>query len=465
MAHPIYTFIYPKNQQRYYQVWDTYTGYPETIPMDLLTLLQFKGTYNKAYVGTVFSVFNQLLKQGTSLVNSVFPEPNAPNDPFYLQAVLFLEEFEYQAHPGRISLNRQLEALFSDDIEFSEFYSQYESIVSLIDEHPPCQMNFYLSYAHTASCLSKSGSLTHLIVKQVFDAYNLSHLFAENKSSLFDFDAWFKAGLFFTQQEAMSTLFVRLGVNNLVAIDAIPHVLRKYDAIKALFKDFRMQALLPNTRGSDNHIARSFKYKKYKTALFLKAYVNHAAFHQLGDESLIGIPILKLSQKAILEKIRAVYLEPNGFLINFEDDYGQVLWPMQYSTYFKTQKQHAFVTLAPFGIQQYHVFLQNGRMVDDTGYYDVNMLSNDVAYFQHSDLQSWQRLAFDSAQKICYSEEVKINLDYENEELGALFYQAESMFVQQMVLESHDELNERYRKREPQEEIYNNNNAEDDLPF
>jgi hypothetical protein len=108
-----------------------------------------------------------------------------------------LEEFEYQAYPIRISLNRQLEALFSEDIEFSEFYSQYENIISQIDEHPPRQMNFYLSYAHTAFCLSKSGSLTHLIVKQVFDAYNLSQLFTENKSSLFYFDASFKVGLFF----------------------------------------------------------------------------------------------------------------------------------------------------------------------------------------------------------------------------------------------------------------------------
>ena len=97
MAHPIFTFVNPTNQKRYFQQWDTITGYPETIPLNLLTFLQYKGLYYKDYTGTVFSVYTQLIENGSTIPGSIFPDPNTQQNPFFLQALLVLCELENDA--------------------------------------------------------------------------------------------------------------------------------------------------------------------------------------------------------------------------------------------------------------------------------------------------------------------------------------------------------------------------------
>jgi hypothetical protein len=46
MANPLYSFVHPDNNKRYFFVGDTYSSMPLTLPMNLLNLLQFYGLYN-----------------------------------------------------------------------------------------------------------------------------------------------------------------------------------------------------------------------------------------------------------------------------------------------------------------------------------------------------------------------------------------------------------------------------------
>lgn len=64
IKHPVYSFIYPNSKKRYFQFWDPVTGYPSTIPIDLITLIQYKGIYDKEFIGAVFLNYNQLITLG-----------------------------------------------------------------------------------------------------------------------------------------------------------------------------------------------------------------------------------------------------------------------------------------------------------------------------------------------------------------------------------------------------------------
>lgn len=464
MAHPIFTFINPTNQKRYFQQWDTITGYPETIPLDLLTFLQYKGLYYKDYIGTVFSVYTHLIENGSTIPGSIFPDPNTQQNPFFLQALLVLCELENDASSKNDDLNKTLEDLFVLDIDFSVFYSQYLNLISTIDEHPKRQLNYYISLSQTSICLSKSGAKIVPFVNQVFDEYRLHSHFNENENRKYDFDAWFKNGLFFKHQDAMAKLFVLLGKNNLIAIDAIPHLLRKNEEVVALFHLFGMQSLLPETKIQSDNKPRVFQLETFDSSDFLKEYVNHVSFHPLGDSSLIGLQILELTDNELYERLNGVYLGV-GRLVNFVDENGRRLFPMMYSSYFSIDKDDTLHALAPLGLQQYHVFSNNGRLIDKTGYYDVCKVSNSVFYFQHMDLLSWQRIVYNSDLRISSSDAV--NLEYNFEDPLVAFHDLELSFAQYIQEENQEVLNQRFMKREiiAPGEINHDHNGDDELPF
>jgi hypothetical protein len=68
---------------------------------------------------------------------------------------------------------------------------------------------------------------------------------------------------------------------------------------------------------------------------------------------------------------------------------------MIYSSHFGINNAYQIWALAPFNVQQYHVFTNNGKLIDDRGFYDVYYYSANIVYFQNMDLRSWERIYFD----------------------------------------------------------------------
>lgn len=398
MAHPIYSFRYPKNKKQYFQIWDTLTGYPTTVPMDLVTFLQYKGLYNREFVGVLFSIFNRLVENGCSLPNVIFPNSDEFQDVFYVHSIAFLDEFESNDSIQRKSINEKLEQLFSMDVEFSQFYTQYNEIISKIEEHPPRTLNYYKTYSFTIDCLTKSGTLSYLIIKQIFNQYKFSNIFSKDSNDIYNFDFWFKSRLFFDYKEVMALLFSKLALNNLISLDAIPHLLRRESLIRDLFISFNLENLLPQTTIINDIKPKVFTVKAFDVYPFIKQYVNSAAFSQYGDKSLIGLPLMELSDAELTDKLGNLYLLPNNF-INFEDNFGEKLLPMIYSSHFKIEKKYNLQVLAPFNIQQYHVFSKNGILLDDSGYYDFETYNESVFYFQDMSLNNWARISFNTVSK------------------------------------------------------------------
>jgi hypothetical protein len=466
MARPVFTIIHPTNHRRYFQEWDTFTGYPSTIPMELITFLQYKGLYSKDYIGTIFSVYHQLIKSGTTLNGLIFPETNKLYDPFYLQAILYINTFDIPLNLDKIAINNQLEDLFSLNIDFSDFYERYANLISSVDLHPPMPINYYRSLAYTAECLDKSGAKVNDLAQQVFNQYNLSPLF-ERERKTFDFDVWFKSGLFFSYQEVMADLFVQLGTHNLVAIDAIPHVLRKNNAVKSLFRKIGLENLLVEEGVAFVNAPVKYRISQFDATPYLRAYVNYAAFHYLGSEELIGLPIFDTPINELESKLNELYIVPYKF-VNFVDNNGKPVLPMIYSSYFSIDNDSQLHALAPFTRQHYHIYTHEGVLVDSNGYYNIFAYSNSVLYVQDMDLVNWQRIVYDEVNKSITYQDVSVILDYTTIDEREIFTNLEKNFGAETIRDDQQEWNKKYNKQElvVRDNINQNiNTKEDDLPF
>ncbi|MCG9881028.1 MAG: hypothetical protein MH472_10565 [Bacteroidia bacterium] len=466
MAHPVFTIIHPNNHRRYFQEWDTFTGYPSTVPMDLITFLQYKGLYNKEYIGTIFFVYHQLIKNGTTLNGWIFPETNKLYDPFYLQATLYINTFDTPLDLDKIAINNQLEDLFSLNIDFSDFYERYLNLVSSINLHPPMPINYYRSLAYTAECLDKSGAKVNDLAQQVFKQYNLSPLF-ERERKTFDFDVWFKTGLFFSYQEVMADLFVQLALHNLLAIDAIPHVLRKNDTVISLFRKIGLENLLYEEGVAFVNAPVKYRISQFDATPYLRAYVNYAAFHFLGSEELIGLPIFDTPINELESKLGELYIVPYKF-VNFVDNNDKPVLPMIYSSYFSINNDYLLHALAPFTRQQYHIYTDEGTLVDTNGYYNFYAINKSVLYVQEMDLVTWQRIAYDDTSKSISYSDVSVVLDYTTNDECEIFNNLEKTFATEPIRDDQQELNKKYNKQELVERentSQNNDTKEDDLPF
>lgn len=459
MAHPIFTFIYPKTQKRYYQLYDTVIGAPETVPMDLITFLQYKGLYNKENTGVIFAFFNQLLETGITL--PYMNENIMENPAFYFsQTFEFLDNYENTVTSSEATLNNELEELFGQNIPFTVFYQQYLNLIQTINIHPDRQLNYYYYFSRTIDCLRKSNRLNLPVILDVLERNNITFDFFEKETDLYSFREWIEKGLLFSHKDVMAKLFVELAEKNLIAIDAIPHVLRDQQSVSALFQRFEMQNLLPNYQLPDNDGRINYELTEFGINTYILQYANLATFHPLGDQSLIGFSLLDKTFTEIQDKLMDLYIYA-PLLVNFSNSNGQTLLPMIYTRYFSGEGN--LCTLSPFNVQQFSVFSVNGILISDIGYWDNLKVNESITYYQHMNLFDWDRITFDDGSNIFTKTQIKDSSSFseteDGDDLENKIRDIEADFLVQEETEEY--LNKQFKKVSIIIEIPNN----DDLPF
>jgi hypothetical protein len=73
MATPVFKFNYPNHREDLYFIFNTVTGFPETIPMDLLTFIKYHREIDRHLDGFI-ALFNEIQQAGTSLEDSTFED-------------------------------------------------------------------------------------------------------------------------------------------------------------------------------------------------------------------------------------------------------------------------------------------------------------------------------------------------------------------------------------------------------
>ncbi len=388
MANPIFTFQDKSTKNRYFLLWDTYWGVPKTIPMNLLTFLQYWGIRNKEKISALYSIYPRLVKSGSSLLDSSFDQfTNNLKQIFfdYLELLDAPDEAEK-------TINGKLEQLFGSDLDFFEFYAQYNQQVSEITRLPKRPINYYHSWSRTSEIFNLTAYNYREILQAVITQHGLD--LEELNFDLDDTCSWLENNIFECFPEVMVDFFVQLAKDNLIAIDAIPHIVRNNQAIKELFIQFGMENYLPETN-LDYNIFDLEKpvYELVNDNRFFRQFVNLLTFDGQNFE-LVGLNLLTKSMIELSDLLHESDLIYNSQLVNIKIGHGNYLLPMMYTNDFQVDKNDQFFFLAPFGQQAYHVVHKFGEVIDTSGYYDFHITGN-VGYMQYTRDLSWVRWSYD----------------------------------------------------------------------
>jgi len=428
MANPIFTFQNKNTKNRYFLLWNTQWGVPKTIPMNLLTFLQYWGIRDKEKISVLYSIYPRLIETGTSLNDSSFNEI-----PDYLKELCFdCLEFQIDTPSNKeFELNQDLEDLFANDLGFFEFYSQYVKLVSDINRFPRRPKDYYLSWSRTLDVLNISKSniqgLFHTAAEE--NGVHASDLNFDTKN----INSWLECNIFERFPEVMVDFFAKLAKSNLIAIDAIPHVMRNDQSIKELFNQFAMEAYVPEANVANNVFDLDQPvYELVKDERFLRQFANLLTFDGLGFD-LMGLKLLDIPNDELTDILHESHYIYNLKLVNFRDNKGCYLLPMKYTNDFYADPNEQFLFLAPFGQQAYHVVNKFGEVIDTSGYYDFHIFGN-VGYMQCSEKLTWIRWSYDEETNAIDKQQVYIEDEYQE----GIWELTEQRF-QQTLLENNNE--------------------------
>lgn len=424
MASPIFTFQDKQNNNRYFLFWDTFWELPKTIPMNLLTFLQYCGIDNKEKVSVLYSVYPRLIEKGTSLKDYSFNEL-----PKHLKIFCFnyLELKVDLPNKHENELNQQLEDLFACDLSFFEFYLSYKQIVSKLNYTLKRPINYYHSLQRTANILNNLDYDFQQIFTNLAQQYGVR--LEDLNCDLSDIYSCLRAHVFTRFPQLLAACFLELGKRNLIAIDAIPHILRNNEAIQELFIQLGMEAYIPNAAINYNLYDQSEPLCEVVDDIrYLRQFFNLYTFEEQCIEFL-GMNLLDISEGELTGLLEAKYCCFSGIL-NFKNSQGNYLLPMIYTIHYRIEQDDKFLFLAPFSKQDYHISNKQGQIIDKSGYYHFYTFDENIFYVQHLDL-SWERWSYDDATKTIDKQTFNIVNPYDETE--DIWQHAEKQFQQSII--------------------------------
>lgn len=412
VLNPIGSFLDRHSNARYFFLWDVEndTGHNKTLPMRLLTFLQYIGLNDKRKIGALYSVYPHLKRTGVSLqsLEYYFESEEDYADPFggsrhdedygrhrydsqgLIEMAENLLPFVDKLSAEELDVNAKLEVLFASDLPFEDFYHQYSQLVQGLNIFPKRQANFYLSWCYTFAYFDPNH---HSIKKRITELQDFNKLLTEFQYGYKDGEDIYSkalANMVMKYPDLFTDLFYEFAVNNLIPMDAVPHIMRHLGAFPELYKAYGMEYFVPN---SDINYSSPTKTKcswsEINDAKMLRQYINNSTFRG-GKSELQGLRLTELSdnelRKYALETLDASIKQPS--LVNIKDEYGNFKLPMQYLSYFNLEDFQYFSVLSPFGNQAFDVLDEKGTLIDGIGCRDFRLVDENKGYLQRMD-QSW----------------------------------------------------------------------------
>ena len=373
MAKIICSFKHTETDSWYFQKFDTYTGFTHTIPMDLVTFLQYNGIRNKEFINVFYKLFNRLISNGSTLkhpliFNKYSQELDAP----------FAVDLDDNITLKK-AINEKLFDLFNTSNKFESFYKAYLELIGKVNRNLPRSTNYYNSYSQTFKCFSIYDSQIIQIANECIS--NLGEII-----SCEEFLDKITSNKFINSNYKLSCLFYsKLGELNLIRIDSIPHIIRKDTQIEKIFLDYGLESLLPTRIPNYQLFSDSnLQLKEFNDSKSWRQFINHISFsnYDLANK-FRGKNITLMDQSQIFEALSEIYVYAS--LVNFVDSLGNIKLPMIYSDN-RSQvecfqnKKHSVVFLDLFGMQDYYLFSKYGYMLSNSGYYDISYPIEDNFY-------------------------------------------------------------------------------------
>ena len=412
VLNPIGSFLDRHANERYFFLWDVEsdTGHNKTLPMRLLTFLQYMGFNDKRKIGALYSVYPHLKRTGVSLqsLEYYFESEEDYADPFGgsrhdddygrhrydSQGLIDMAEnllpFVDKLSAEELDVNAKLEVLFASDLPFEDFYHQYSQLVQEVNVFPKRQTNYYLSWCYTFAYFDPNHHSTKNQITELQDFNKLLTEFQYGYKDGEDIYSKALANMVMKYPDLFTDLFYELAVNNLIPMDAVPHVMRHLGSFPQLYAAFGMEHFVPNSvMNVSTQSKTKYSWSEVNDEKMLRQYINNSTFRG-GKSELQGLRLTELSDKELrkyaLETPDTSRIQP--FLVNIKDEYGNFKLPMQYLSYFNLEDFQYFAVLSPFGNQAFDVLDEKGTLIDGIGCRDFRFVDENKGYLQRID-QSW----------------------------------------------------------------------------
>jgi hypothetical protein len=194
-------------------------------------------------------------------------------------------------------------------------------------------------------------------------------------------------GDFISRKGHLMEFYRELAQNDYIKIDSIPHVLRNEPQIIELFEAYGMENVLP-IRSRSEHTYNVFKKPAIKVITVHETkYIRQFLQYHYDMKENYGVRLHELDKKDLFEKFRFAF--PSNGLVNFSDEYGNVLYPYQYSIpKEKFPANFPYLICNGFHSQWYHVFLKDGTPLD-SAYYEKIKLVDSTTYYGIVCMRGW----------------------------------------------------------------------------
>ena len=392
MAQIIDTFLY-KNS-RYFQIWNTYYECPETVPINLLNLLQIIDISNKSKIEVIYSLYPRLIKNGTTISTG-----SSYNLPHYLQKLSFsyLDISSDNYNEDELKLNEELEKLFLSDLKFNQFYKEFSTLIHGINQNSKRPLMYYLSWSETFKYFDQNNSKINDITNEILKTNNISCYDNNRESNNNLLNKWLTSDSFFKHNSALAELFYQLVINNLISINSIPHILRENELIKHLYCEFGMENFIPSyTLRYDIYDSTPLKLKNYSHIKYKRQFINLSCFSNFCQKINGNIRLLELSNDRLSEIIEDVFSINNFKIVNLTDGYNNYKLPMIYINSFEYLNSSNFFILGQTDQITSEIYTKNGRFIDKGEYCDFHFIDENTAYIQQID-NKWIRWSFDQS--------------------------------------------------------------------
>jgi hypothetical protein len=328
MAHPIISFIHPENSKRYFFVLDTFFNYPETIPMNLLNLMQYLGLDNFGEAEVIYSVYSKLMQDGSTMPGDSFDKIN-PN----LVRIIYQTAYFSEVNEAYHTVSLQLEEIFQHSKNKEEFLDAYEDFIENLNLYPPYPFHYYLSFDKTYRCIFS------VINNEKF--VNILTKYFDNKfpedDKIREPDNWLLKGYLLSYKAEFREVFFELAEQNLIELAYVPHILREDPKISNLFMKYDLQSVLPgkNLDYDIQHRYSAILKDVNLTPEILRQILSNIMhnvyspdyFHNLAGREVFCLTKNDLNLNGLFDDIFHNTFNEKVHLVNFYNEHGNALYP------------------------------------------------------------------------------------------------------------------------------------------
>jgi len=237
MAKPITSFKINDKGLRFFYLHNTLFELPHTIPMDIVSFINFNRSNLDEFLHVFHDVYPDLIAKGTTLSEFSY-------DPLHADIRHHIEHLagiiERNLSKQLLDTAGQICRLFETERTFASFKKKFDKLFKNISPHLSRPFEYYESWNNTANALFNSNLNNHDYLQELLRAGYDRHGNAIVPDFLFE-----------------------LLNKNLIPLNSIPHVYRHHPKIEEVFSLYAAEHLLPQTHCDDIKVNEEFSWRAF----------------------------------------------------------------------------------------------------------------------------------------------------------------------------------------------------------